>query len=1050
MIRRIGWFLAFFLTSFSVLATGPGPGMRQLIHQTWIEFDDIKFGAADEMLQSQEGYLWVMTESGPARFDGHGFRLYTETNTSAIKSSSCTAVAEGDDGSIWIGTSDGLLRFDGNHWYRFGTADGLPDKWVIALACTPDGAVWAGTRKGLVRISERASLEIVKERANVRIFDLHVDNLGRLWIATTDGLCVVENNAFRKVSVEDKTGEVRRIQSSDEDSVLFVTERGVFASDGRKTEPVFLNNDLPGNARILSVCLTSKGELWLGTHQDGIFRRVQGRVEHFGEPDGLTYDEVHFILEDREGLIWVGTGQGLNRFRNSVFQSYTEADGLPYRLVMSVVEDHAGNFWVGTQKGVVRWGSGGAVSLFLEGQEVSSLFPADDGRIWAGTRQVQPLPESKPDESPLIMSMGSADPLCFGESSDGVRWVGTLNGLFCLRDGEVSRFSVAKGLPNKHIRDILPMKDGSIWVGTDDGIAVIRDRVVRTFDGSDGLPGTFIFELFRDSADHIWVGTDVGLALYRNDGFVSLTVSNGLPSADIYGIQEDDAGMFWISHGSGVFSVERQELLRCVGTDQILALCAYTKEDGLPVNSGLGGNQPVTCKTSDGRIWFATGGGLASVDPHHIPKNDVPPTVVVERVLVDGMPVSTDRPLNLKPGWRRLSIRYAGLSFMVPDRVRYRQMLTGYDREWTESADRTVSYTNLPPDDYTFLVYACNNDGVWSETPAELIVHVITPWWRTWWFLGVVIILAGIGVNGAYRGIRKLVRVIVQWQRTHVFGPYRILEQIGKGGMGTVYRAADGRNGEEVALKIVDPGIADGDARKRFEREGMLGEKIRHPNVVRILDRGSERGSLYYAMEYCDGTPLRHLMEIGLGIRTSIAVAIVLIDVLCDLHAEGVVHRDVKPENIMIQNTLNILDVEHAGDPVETLRSHVKLLDFGVARVFGATTLTRTGLVTGTLQYVPPEALNGSRHAEPTVDLYAVGVMLYEMITGVQPFEAEEPGMVMYAILYRSLVPPVEVVPTLPKELSHLVTRLVEKELNVRLTDPEEIRTALRTALDNL
>lgn len=1034
-----------------LLGSGPEPGMRQLIHHRWQEISHVNFGSVYEVMQSRDGYLWIMTESGAARFDGRSFSLFSSKNTSEMKTGTSKAVVESDDSGVWVGTLDGLMQFDGERWTRIGMAEGLPDKWVDCLAVDRDGHIVAGTRKGFVRIKPDGSVFGSPVLDGARVFDLHVDSSGRLWVAKEDGLCIFDGKTCVPVGCETETGIVRRIESRQGQDVFLITETGVFGSDGKRITPVFLNSVLPVDAVILSVCEGSDGTLWLGTNRHGLFCFRDNYLASFDESDGLTHNRIQCIMEDREGSIWVGTGQGLDQFHRSVFQSYTESDGLPYRMVLSVVADDADNFWVATQKGVVRWDSTGARTTWMAGLQVNALFPVGSGRVWAGVRKLAVLPTGNRSEDQLFKEVGDADPLCFAEDPSGTRWIGTVNGLFAVKaDGTVIRYTAAAGLPSNDIRDILPLADGTVWIGTNDGIAVMQDGVVGTFGIRNGLPGTFIFELFRDRAGQIWVGTDVGLSLFKDGRFLPLTVHNGLPASDMYGIQEDETGTFWISHGSGVLSVERSELLRCAGTDEVLSLRTYTKDDGLPVNSGLGGTQPVTWRTDDGRFWFATGGGLASVDPGHIPKNEVAPPVVMEAVRVDGKPISKKQLIRLTPGWKRLSLDYAGLSFLVPERVRYRIMLAGYDDGWTETAERSISYTNLSPGRYTFQVYASNNDGVWSTEPAELRVLVVTPWWRTWWFITITIFLLGVLMSMLLKGVRGMVNMFVQWRRTHVFGSYRILEQVGKGGMGTVYRASDGRDGSLVALKVLDADAMDEDGRKRFEREGIIGERVDHPNVVRIHDRGTQRGTMFYAMEFCDGTPLRELMEIGLGVRTSVAMALVLVDILADLHDQGIIHRDIKPENIMVLHSLNILDVEHADDPVATLRPHVKLLDFGVARMYGASTLTRTGLVTGTLQYVPPEALNGTRYAEPDMDYYAIGVMLYEMITGIQPFEGDEPGRVMYAILYRSLVPPVDVVPHLPQKLSVLVLQMTEKDAGARVQDPAMIRSALTEILERL
>ncbi len=253
-----------------------------------------------------------------------------------------------------------------------------------------------------------------------------------------------------------------------------------------------------------------------------------------------------------------------------------------------------------------------------------------------------------------------------------------------------------------------------------------------------------------------------------------------------------------------------------------------------------------------------------------------------------------------------------------------------------------------------------------------------------------------------------------------------------------------------VALKVLDSDITDEDGHKRFLREGKLGQEMDHPNIVRIYDSGEEGGRLFYSMEFCQGMSLRDLMEEGASSRAVLSIAVVICDTLNYLHEKGIVHRDVKPENIMVLEKVDFQLVDEVDDPVELARSSLKLLDLGLARLTGATTLTRTGLVAGTIMYVPPESLGGSKYAGSSVDYYAVGIMVYEMVAGIGPYTGEDMAELMYAILYRSPVPPKQVEPRVPKPVSDFVMRLIEKDADLRLTDYIEIRKGFLKLLDDL
>ncbi len=1003
-----------------------------------------------DIFQDRDGFLWMGTGNGLIRFDGQSFHTFNVHNVPQMRSNDVIDIAQTADGSLWAATMDGVLRYKDDGFVRYGLEDGVPHRDTGVLHVDPNGVLWVGTAGGLAYWeSDRfvpVPLDVGGDSAYV--VDILSGPEGRLWVMTEDSIIRFQNETPQLVFQDQKP--ILNGMAVDHTGKLWVgTEHGIARLDPETTQMDFPQG-LPVSA-VRELMVDSRNVLWLGTNSEGLYRIHGDTVEQMRERDGLLANTIKCMLEDREGSIWMGDEfRGIARFREAPFSMIDQRDGLPHRLVFCTVADRLGNIWAGTPQGLAQITPDGNVERVGQPMAVQALQLMTDGTILLGTesRGLFRLNPSDHRPEPKLYGSGAREILAMCETTDGRILAGTREGMFLLSGNRLVPCGREFGLPPVSIRSIVQVGN-DIWVGTSDGLCIVRDDRTDRFRMKDGLSANFIFCIFPDSDGSVWLGTDQGLTLWRDERWYPYRLRDGLPSNEIYAIVPDHLGQFWLSTEDGVVSVKKEALRRTVTDNTEVRFHVYVQQDGLPNGEGIGGTQGTACRDSSGRIWIATISGLAICDPSNLETNSVPPPVVIEQAKLDDQVLFGDT-VKLEPGWKRLRFTYAGLSYLVPGRVRYRTMLAGYEDGWTERRERTISYTNLNPGDYTFRVHACNNDGVWSREPAIFSFTVVRPWWHAWWFIGGLLVLMTVVLNQLWRGMRAIWTMFRQWQRAHVFGPYRIVDMIGKGGMGTVYRARKPGDSTPVALKVLDADMTEEDARKRFEREGMIGEKINHSGVVRILESGRRGDQLYYAMEFLDGMPLNRFMEKGIGPRTATAVAIVMLDILHDLHREGVVHRDIKPQNVMILKGLNPETCESMKEPVDTVRDHLKLLDFGLARLFGATTLTRTGLMAGTLQYLPPENFAGGVSVSPETDFYAAGIVLYEMLTGLKPYHGEDMAEVMYAVLYRSVAAPHEVVNGLPRLLSDLNMAMINKDPETRLTDYTEICRRLLEALASI
>ncbi|PYQ62504.1 MAG: hypothetical protein DMF53_12810, partial [Acidobacteria bacterium] len=264
----------------------------------------------------------------------------------------------------------------------------------------------------------------------------------------------------------------------------------------------------------------------------------------------------------------------------------------------------------------------------------------------------------------------------------------------------------------------------------------------------------------------------------------------------------------------------------------------------------------------------------------------------------------------------------------------------------------------------------------------------------------------------------------------HTVGPYEILEILGGGGMGVVYKARDTRLARIVALKFLPPELTrDREAKLRFEQEARAASSLDHPNLCTILEMGeASDGRLYIAMPCYDGETLRRRLERGpLPVEEAVDVALQIARGLAKAHRNGIIHRDVKPANLII-----------------TSDGVVKILDFGLAKLAGSAAISRSGSSAGTPAYMAPEQARGDE-VDPRADLWSLGVVLYEMLTGRRPFRGEREQAVIYSILHENAQPLRELRPEAPPELARIVERLMAKAPEDRYSTVDEAIADLRT-----
>ena len=731
----------------------------QLLHDSWTTEQGLPQSAVQAVHQSRDGYLWVGTQAGLARFDGARFEVFDRYNTPQMARGTVSDLAEGPDGTLWVSLQGGgLLSVKDGDFDATTTADGLAADIVWEVEVGPDGALWIGSQAGLDRLVD-GRIEPVTGADGQPL-----GSTGELALARdgADLLAVEGEGVFRLVggvlekviAQEDLPGpHVDSILEARDGSILVGTTRGPARLRDGRLEPLQAEG-LPEGLAVTALFEDPQGPLWLGTRKSGLWRIADGVAQRFSVEEGLTAEHVVDVLEDTEGSLWIGTlGGGLNRLRDAAVSN------TPVEVPWAIREDRQGRLWVGGTAGLQLLSGGRFVDFEgrqeLAGFEVGSLLEARDGALWIGSLGlgIRVLRDGE-----VVRSVSVTDGLphdrvfVLAEGPEGAIWAGTGRGVVRFEGDGFTVFGDGAGLPDASIRALHFDAAGTLWACSD-------GRGCSTFDGERflavpawaDLPAAqrFAIGVHEDDAGALWFATDGGLLRHFEGRITAYTRAQGMAEDTVYRVLEDDHGHIWTSGDRGVFRVARSQLEEvAAGRLDRVDGSLFGRAQGMRWVECNGGSHPAGWKSRDGVLHFPTIGGLVSIDPARLTVNEVVPPVHIQRLTVDGQETALGGSPVFPPGSGRFQFDYAALSFVGPEQVRFQVMLEGLDPSWVDKGnDRSAYFHTLPPGEYTFRVTAANSDGRWNNEGASLAFTLKPHLWERRGFqaagLALVLLLLG-------------------------------------------------------------------------------------------------------------------------------------------------------------------------------------------------------------------------------------------------------------------------------------------------------------------
>ena len=708
------------------------------------------------ILQSASGYLWLGTYHGLVRFDGVRSVVFDAGNTPGLANGLITSLFEGPDGSLWIGHETGhLSRFYNGTFQAMPLGTNWPGGSIEAITTDAEGSVWLLNDIGvLFRLTDGKTTLVPGGATPTRKAVIARSAGGVPWIVCGGRLSTLEHGVARLQSVKGSNpGDYfeRILPSHDGGLWILMGQQLRKWRAGQWTGEV---RECPRTPGAVSCLLeTRSGAVLAGTYRDGMFLSgPDGPMSHFSRTNGLSHNWVRSLCEDREGNIWVGTAAGLDGLRVRKVQMLSASDSFQGCGVLSFCITGPDSAWVGTEGAGLYHYEGGAWTAYTQTNGLPNLFvwsvlQTAEKELFVGTWGGGLVRKTGDRfESPAPLNQITAPVVCLYQSRDGRLWIGTTLGLYCYFSNQVTFVAGKDRLAFPDVRALTESADGTIWLGlSGGGLASLRGDTLRQFRKGDGVGSDFIICLEAEADGTIWAGSsDNGLVRLSRGQFATITPARGLPNPVICQIAEDGRGDVWAASHAGLLRANKADLNRCAdGTISSVHWLGYGKAEGMASLTCSGGFEPGAAQSQDGRLWFPTIRGLAIVDPAKVATNSAVPPVVIEELIADNQAIPLpDRagrqdfePVSIPPGRQRFELRYTGLSFSSPDKVRFKYRLEGLEPDWTDAGTKRVAeYSYLRPGKYRFVVTACNNDGLWNEQPTALAFTVLPFFWQTWWF----------------------------------------------------------------------------------------------------------------------------------------------------------------------------------------------------------------------------------------------------------------------------------------------------------------------------
>jgi ligand-binding sensor domain-containing protein/serine phosphatase RsbU (regulator of sigma subunit) len=716
--------------------------------------------------QDDDGVMWFGTNGGGIiKYDGHNYEYLTDKDGLADNFVYC--IVKDKNGNLLIGTSNGLSVYypkniSSKKFKNYSTKNGLGNNLIFTILFDRNNDALLGTSRGISKFADTlcSALKFDKKLDTSSVFHLFYDSKENLWCSTLgNGVFNYTGTDTKNYTTENgiQNNMVFGVLERSENVYWFLTGEGISEFYHEKIKHINPSK-IDSSATYYSYYVDKNNALWLGT-SNGLIKCINNNFYVFKKQNGLVDNSIWKIIQDRELNLWFVSDQnGISQLASERFYGFTSKDGLIQDAIKRVYQDKTGDYWVGTKSGLNVISENKFISYKntdLNGiSDINTITQDINGNYLIGTSNGLIIYNGKAFQRILCKDKESQfnsiyDIFCDNENNI---WLGTPIGVARFTNGFIEPFEKSF-ITKNYVFKIFKSSDKNLWFATEEGLFMYYGKNVKHFTEKDGFTQKRITGIIEDKENNLWFSTLSGLYKYKNAKFINITNKQGLSANEVLSVIQDNDGAIWAGFSTGI------DKLTLINNDTY-KIKHYGIDDGF---LGQECSQNAMIINNAGQLVIGTSKGLIFYQAQYDKENRLEPITKLKSIdLFFQKTVWTEYsdsvntnniPFNLKLPYDKnyLTFNFIGVSLTTPNKVSYKYMLKGIDKDWRFSEKTEASYSNIPPGKYEFILYANNGEGIWNKEPLIFKFKISPPFWRTWWFYSLILLIISSGVYSYFK-----------------------------------------------------------------------------------------------------------------------------------------------------------------------------------------------------------------------------------------------------------------------------------------------------------